>query len=258
MTEPIQKTMSAQSLKEIDWAAQGLQLSSSSDRIQFEAALGYLQFFDVDKFRRVADIGSGPGHQSFVLKTMGADVTCVDFRKPAYDELRWLSPDHLGELQGLDAIWSHHCLEHIRDPIGALISWRRALKPSGALFLTVPQFDVAMSSGHITLYNLPLLMYHLAVAGYNCSKNCFIKQGSHLRAFVTRDERYDPEQKVVTGLTELAKLGLFSPSVTKAIEETGRFSSESIVLRWFGRVLKPAAGGTQMCAYVADSLWRDG
>ena len=245
--------MSTQTLKDIDWAARGLQLGSSSDRIQFEAALSFLQHFDAGKFPRVADMGSGPGHQSFVLKTMGADVTCVDFRKPVYDDLRWLPPDRIGELQGLDAVWSHHCLEHIRDPIGALISWRRTLKPNGALFLTVPQFDVSMSSGHINLYNLPLLMYHLAVAGYNCAK-----QGSHLRAFVTRDERYDPDQKVVTGLPELAKLGLFSPSVTKAIEDTGRFSPESIVLRWFGRVLKPATGGTQMCAYVADSLWREG
>lgn len=250
--------MSTRNLKDIDWAARGLKLNSSADRIQFEAALSFLQHFDAGKYRRAAEMGSGPGHQSFVLETMGVDVTCVDFRKPVYDELRWLPPDRIGELQGLDAIWSHHCLEHIRDPIGALISWRRVLKPHGVLFLTVPQFDVSMSSGHINSYNLPLLMYHLAMAGYNCAGSCFIKEGSHLRAFVGRDERYDPDQKVITGLPELAKLGLFSPSVAKAIEETGRFSIESIVLRWFGRVLKPARGASQALSYVADSLWREG
>lgn len=244
--------------KDIDWNARGLQLSSGSDRIQFEAALNFLQFFDASKYRQVADIGSGPGHQSFVLRALGAEVTCVDFRKPEYDDFPWLPPERLSELRDLDAIWSHHCLEHIRDPIGALISWRRVLKPGGVLFLTVPQFDVAMSSGHINLYNLPLLMYHLAIAGYDCSKNCFIKQNSHLRAVVTRHDRYDPDQGVITGLSDLAKLGLFSPSVKKFIEDTGRFTTDAIVLRWFGRVLKPAAGGPQMISYVADSLWRDG
>lgn len=244
-------------LKDVDWTAAGLQLAPN-DRPQFDAGLNFLQFFDVNKFRRVVDIGSGPGHQSMVLKTLGADVTCVDYRKPIYDGLSWLSPDDLSELRDMDAIWSHHCLEHIRDPIGALVSWRRVLKPKGALFLTVPQFDVSMSSGHINSYNLPLLMYHLAIAGYNCSQNCFIKQHSHLRAMVFKDENYDPEQTLVTGLSELAKLDLFAPSVKKAIEDTGRFTSESIVLRWFGRVLKPAAGSAQACSYVTDSLWREG
>lgn len=238
-----------------DWVASGLRVDTGHDRIQFRAALDFIKFIDVNRYRRIVDVGSGPGHQAMVLKQLGFSVTCVDYRRPEYAELDWKQPSELSELKEYDAVWSHHCLEHIRDPIGALISWRGVLRKGGMLFLTVPQFNVTMSSGHLNSYNLPLLMYHLAVAGFQCGSNRFIKQDSHLRAAVERCEAYDPDQAVETSLTALAGYGLFSPSVSKQIEETGRFSADAIVLRWFDQTLKPRRLGIEALSYVFDSLW---
>lgn len=41
-----------------------------------------------------------------------------------------------------DYVFSSHCLEHLRDPIGALEHWRSRLKPGGVLFLYLPHPDM--------------------------------------------------------------------------------------------------------------------
>lgn len=41
-----------------------------------------------------------------------------------------------------DFVFSSHCLEHLDDPIGALIHWKDKLKPSGVLFLYLPHPDM--------------------------------------------------------------------------------------------------------------------
>lgn len=38
----------------------------------------------------------------------------------------------------LDYCFSSHALEHLTDPIGALLHWKDALKPGGVLFLYLP------------------------------------------------------------------------------------------------------------------------
>jgi SAM-dependent methyltransferase len=47
----------------------------------------------------------------------------------------------------LDFVVANHVLEHIEDPVGALMNWLRVLRPGGVLLLTVPDarytFDVA-------------------------------------------------------------------------------------------------------------------
>lgn len=244
-----------ESLVDRDWAALGVSVQSDHDRIQFVAALDFIKHIDVKRYQRVVDVGSGPGHQAKVLSQLGCSVTCVDYKQPMYPELEWKQPGQVAELSNFDAVWSHHCLEHIRDPIGALVGWRALLRPGGMLFLTVPQINLTMSSGHLNSYNLPLLMYHLAIAGFNCGSNRFVKQGSHLRAAVERSEAYDPTAGLETSLLVLAKYGLFSPSVARQVEQTGRFSSDTIVLRWFGQTLKPRKLGNEALQYVYDSLW---
>ncbi len=40
-----------------------------------------------------------------------------------------------------DAVLASHVIEHIADPLGALVDWRRVLAPSGRLLLVVPHRD---------------------------------------------------------------------------------------------------------------------
>jgi SAM-dependent methyltransferase len=53
------------------------------------------------------------------------DVICPAHRLPFADS-------------SLDFVLTSHLLEHIADPIAALVEWRRVLRPGGLLFLRVP------------------------------------------------------------------------------------------------------------------------
>lgn len=208
-----------------------------------------------DGIRSIADVGSGPGHQAFVFSQMGLAATCIDFVEPIYD-VAWVTPDD-AEGMSFDAVWAHHCLEHIPDPIGALISWRKMLPDGGPLFVTVPEIGLTMSSDHINNFNLPMLVYTLAVAGFDTSTKRFVKSRSHLRGMVRKSKTYAPETEGrITDLYELAARGLFSPSINAAIEKEGRFSVKDIHFNWYGKKLRPNRGAEEAYNFLVSNLWR--
>ena len=80
-----------------------------------------------DKFCRGAGIDIGCGADPVTQQCRGWDVQDGDAQKMAgvADE-------------SFDFVYSHHCLEHMRDPLEALLNWWRILKPGGYLLVTVP------------------------------------------------------------------------------------------------------------------------
>jgi predicted SAM-dependent methyltransferase len=46
----------------------------------------------------------------------------------------------------LDFVIANHVLEHIEDPIDALVNWLRVLRPGGVLFLTLPDASQSFDS----------------------------------------------------------------------------------------------------------------
>jgi SAM-dependent methyltransferase len=237
------------------WRTLGAQIESQHDQIQFLSALEFIEKIDFSKIESLADIGSGPGHQAFVFKGKGVKVTCIDYKRPVYD-IAWKHPDDTEDLQ-FDAIWSHHCLEHIPNPIEALIAWRKLLNPRGRLFLTVPEIGVTMSSGHLNNFNIPHLIYILAIAGFDCSSKCFKKSRSHLRASVIKSGLYNPDiEGLITSLSELAERKLFSPTICKAISDKGRFSISDVHLDWFGEKAQPANLSQEAYEYFVSSFFR--
>ena len=44
--------------------------------------------------------------------------------------------------ESFDFVYSSHCLEHMRDPLEALLNWWRILKPGGHLIVVVPHEDL--------------------------------------------------------------------------------------------------------------------
>jgi len=46
------------------------------------------------------------------------------------------------EDESYDFVYSSHCLEHMRDPLEALLNWWRVLKPGGYLIVAVPDEDL--------------------------------------------------------------------------------------------------------------------
>lgn len=224
------------------------------DLIQVNAALPWIKNINWNKFQLIADIGAGPGHHASIISKLGGNVICIDYKKPVYKNLQWNSPDSY--LDQVDCIWSHHCLEHIRDPIGALIKWQSILRRGGSLYLTVPQVDYVMSDGHINAYTLPLLMYHLALSGFDCSGKQFCRERSHLRASVVKCHNYDPKiSGPINSMQKLAILKLFPPSVVDAILKRGRFDASDMHLSWGGIQAKPKIDCLQAVNFVSHSIW---
>lgn len=57
------------------------------------------------------------------------------------------------ENETYDFVYSSHCLEHMRDPIIALMNWWRVLKPGGYLFVVVPDEDLYEHGIWPSVYN---------------------------------------------------------------------------------------------------------
>jgi SAM-dependent methyltransferase len=89
--------------------------------------------------KRVLDIGSGPG--SFA-SSMGPFIAIrADLDRPSAPVQNFAQSDaaHLPfRDRAFDAVISNHSLEHFHDLAGALAEMGRVLKPSGALFIAVP------------------------------------------------------------------------------------------------------------------------
>ena len=229
-------------------------IDSDHHRIQFNASREFIDALDFSSFQTIADVGSGPGHQAMLFHLKGIKVTCIDFIPPLYP-LPFVRPDATDGLQ-FDAIWSHHCLEHISNPIQALIAWRNLLRPGGRLFLTVPEVGLTMSSGHLNNFNLPQLIYILAVSGFDCSEKCFSRSRSHLRASVRKAQSYDPQEEgILTSLATLSQKGLFAPSIRHAISTRGRFSARDIHLNWFGTKKSPSSFCEDAYTFVTQNMW---
>lgn len=228
--------------------------TSDNDMIQFKHALNFIEKIDFSKIKNIADIGSGSGHQALLFSQMGLNVTCIDYIKPLYN-LDYIHPE-AKKLRGeFDAVWSHHCLEHIMNPIGELIKWHKLLIDNGKLFITVPECSYIVSSGHINSYSIPMLMYHLAISGYDCSEACFDISGSQIRAVAKKQSNYLPYTKPVTSLVELANYGLFPKTLTISINQNLRMRSEDIVLKYFGVTRKPRRNSALFYQYAINSVW---
>ena len=56
-----------------------------------------------------------------------------------------------------DLLYASHVLEHMQDPLGALLSWDKLIKPGGALFLILP-----WKNNTFDRYRSPTTLEHLA------------------------------------------------------------------------------------------------
>lgn len=127
-------------------------------------------------FETVLDIGCGAGEQARVFLEAGKSVTGIDFDLPEIVHSHWkgIKGDFYNEAypwkQTFDLIWSAHVLEHQMSP-GAFLAALHALCHENTIIcITVPPLKHQIVTGHLTLWNGGLLMYHLVLAGFDCSK----------------------------------------------------------------------------------------
>lgn len=208
--------------------------SGVSDQ-QHRFALEFLERLPLDEFNSIIDIGAGPGYQTDWLLRQGKMAMAVDLCSPLCDVPYTKAdaenlpfPD-----DSLDAAWTHHAFEHMFNPLRALCEVSRVLRPHGWLFLTVPQIDGTISSGHIVSYDMALVVYHLAICGFDTRQGYFKKERSHLRAAVRKiDTPVWPT--LDTSVRSLQRRGRLPKSCDAIARDTGRFNTQSVMLnsRW--------------------------
>lgn len=154
--------------------------ASSSEVEVLYSHLTLLKFIKHYDFKTVLDIGSHAGMVAQVLRNVGAKVTTVEI-SPGYEA------DHKSDYldtqfpEKFDAIWCSQILEHQRNAGRFLDKVFDDLKDGGVLALTVPhnQMDRRLQFGHCNLFSPLLLIYHLVLAGFDCSEaslKCFYGQ----------------------------------------------------------------------------------
>jgi SAM-dependent methyltransferase len=152
--------------------------------IQHAAAREFLEQLPWPEFVEVLDIGGGDGFAAAEFERRGKRCRVVDLEQPVAG-IKWIQQD-AHRLDGLDAatvdaVWSHHSLEHMTAPLVALTEWARVLRHDGWLFLTIPDCTQAVSTGHIHSFTWPMLAYNLAVAGFDLRAATCGQVRSHMR-----------------------------------------------------------------------------
>ncbi len=122
---------------------------------------------------RLLDIGAGAGAFAAYMKNAGWQVTALEpdgaTRQKAQAEYRltMLPAEALFELDSaqFDAITLWHVLEHVHDLHGYLARVKELLKPSGVIFIAVPNYtsyDASKYGADWAAYDMPIHLYHFS------------------------------------------------------------------------------------------------
>lgn len=111
---------------------------------------------EIDSMQHVLVAGCGTGHEAaYLLSRMGVEVDAVDIEIEADDEFKDMDGLRFQQASVLelpfddgffDAIFYHHVIEHVDDPVGSLVELDRVLKPGGWLFVGTPNRHRLISS----------------------------------------------------------------------------------------------------------------
>lgn len=118
------------------------------------------------EFDSVLDVGSGLGLHAAEFRANGKQVATNSLIEPADIIGDYMEIDS----QGYDCIWASHVLEHQPNPNLFLKKCYADLNDNGILAVTVPPWKPQIVGGHVNFYNAGLLLYHLILAGFDCSQ----------------------------------------------------------------------------------------
>jgi SAM-dependent methyltransferase len=137
------------------------------------------------RFRTVLDVGCGQGHHTRAFRAAGKQVTGIDFRAqlPGVIEAAYEDYDFGGQF---DCVWLSHVLEHQLNVHTFLKKAFHDLREGGPLAVTVPPLKHDIVGGHLSLWNPGLLLYHLVLAGFDCSEARLKQYGYNISVIVPR------------------------------------------------------------------------
>jgi len=177
-----------------------------------------------EDFQTVLDVGAGALQHSRILLDAGKTVDTVDLGTSDYARLREqkikVRNEYVGDFNAVefpemyDAVWCSHILEHQLNPNLFLLKLRRVVKEGGLVAIVVPPRKPFIVDGHVSLWNAGLLLYHLVLAGFDCSRDLWIRQYDYNIGIIVR-KRSIPSSLMPVDLCmdtgDLQKLAKFFP-----------------------------------------------
>lgn len=140
------------------------------------------------KFNSVLDIGAGSLEHTKEFIKNNKIVDICDYGTSCYfnnkDEtiISSIRNKYIGDFNKIvfkekyDVIWCSHILEHQVNVNSFLKKIHTLLNKDGYLVIIVPPRKPFIVGGHVTMWNAGLILYNLILAGFDCSKECYIKQ----------------------------------------------------------------------------------
>lgn len=172
-------------------------------------------FADVET---VLDVGSGAGEHAHIMLARGKRVTALDYgksiyftRNPRHDSIVADFNTHPFANQ-FDCVWCSHVLEHQLDNHRFLVRTNEVLREGGVLCVTVPPLRRRnlIVGGHVSFWNLGLLLYRLVLAGYDCRDAICLRYGYNLSVLV-RKRRIEVLDRITYDAGDIEKIREFLP-----------------------------------------------
>lgn len=164
------------------------------------------------EFDTVLDIGAGEGLQSQYFRDQGKTVTSTDL-------FGWGENFFVGNYMDLefephDVTWASHMLEHQLNAHNFLKKVRKETKVGGYTCITVPPPKHEIVGGHVSMWNAGLMMYHLVLAGFNCS-NARVKQYGYNITVIAQADEFDLPSDLEYDMGDIEKLKPWLPSIAR-------------------------------------------
>lgn len=168
--------------------------------------------------RTVFDIGPGSGVHLREFRNRGKEVFALcphsveEFEEVTF---RGRFPEILStpawKGDRFDLIWSSHCLEHQENPQAFLKALHSLCHPQSFLAITVPPRKDRIVSGHLTLWNAGLLLQHLILAGFDCSRAGVKSYGYNVSVVLPYEPYPETLVRNQRGDIELSRIGRYLP-----------------------------------------------
>lgn len=148
-------------------------------------------------FDSVLDIGCGSGIHSKMFLEKGKDVYAVDIGKSYFfkHSKNFLNGTkfYKGKFEDVDfkdkqfdCVWASHVMEHQRN-IGLFLDKIHSVtKEGGIVCITVPPSKDNIVGGHLSIWNMGLIIYNLVLSRFDCSEISCMKYDYNLSVILKK------------------------------------------------------------------------
>ncbi len=144
-----------------------------------------------------------------------------------------------------DVLWCYDVLQYLTNPYRALANWWHVASQDAMMIIAVPQttnvefnmLEYNAQMNHKHHFTMPMLIYMLAVNGWDCKSGFFKKDigDPWMYAIVYRSD-VEPMDPAITNLYNLAEeTDLLPESAVKSIHKYGMLRQRDLLLPWLDK-----------------------